>query len=214
MAKKHYEVTPFPGMPAIYDLRDDFHTVYGEEKTGLISSPFKKYKDTKRWIWIERTDSVSDDKWIYDYTIKMYVPIPYKGDFIAMEDMQKEFKELIRNLIKFFSINPISQNPTYTQMIRSLINDTTEAMNTNYTEAMTDIKQEWVRWLKLIKRMKENKDKYKRLLKLPYYEKYAGGKDFCPLNSLIPDAPLSEWKYAGDLRFYSFITKTDYKNLI
>lgn len=147
----------------------------------------------------------------YNIDISVSLPVPFKGSPPKIKNsLETKVKKYLDGLYTFWAKPGTGSFGNYDSddvedKIKTLI---IEIKNDYVTRLIKDI-DEWTNFLATKRRITAYKAKDKS--KLPgseYWNSiYAGGSNFCPLNSFVPGSPPSGFIYAGDKRFHQFILK-------
>lgn len=159
----------------------------------------------------------------YNYSFTLSLPVPRnKNNSSERELLKKKVGDYIdtfknKHIIKERDSDDSAENHSDEENLkysdRDIINPFIKTLLTKIQEAyvarlLKDLR-EWLQYLAVKRRIDEYKAK--NADKLPgseYWNSiYAGGSNFCPLNSFVPGSPPAGFIYAGDKRFHQFILK-------
>lgn len=159
----------------------------------------------------------------YHYSFTLSLPVPRnKNNSFERELLKKKVGEYIDALKEKWTIKEREGEDQYKEHSteedteygdRDIINPFIKTLLTKIQEAyinrlLKDLR-EWLLYLSVKRRIEEYKAKSKSTLPGSEYWNsiYAGGSNFCPLNSFVPGSPPAGFIYAGDKRFHQFILK-------
>lgn len=206
------------------------HTQSYEEKMPGVKMPdtdrFFDYEVFKESYWIDSAikgfpSNEHRDRYNYSFTLSLPVP-RNKNNSFERELLKKKVgdyidtlknKWIIKKRDEYDSSENYSPEENLKYSDRDIINPFIKTLLTKIQEAyvarlLKDLR-EWLQYLAVKRRIDEYKAK--NADKLPgseYWNSiYAGGSNFCPLNSFVPGSPPAGFIYAGDKRFHQFILK-------
>lgn len=140
----------------------------------------------------------------YHINIVLSLPVPFKGNPSQLAFLKPKVESYI-DALKTTLYNSGSDGSKINELIKTLLT----GLKTDYARRLTNNLKEWNNYLKVKRYIAERKAK--NADKLPgseYWNSiYAGGSNFCPLNSFVPGSPPAGFIYAGDKRFHQFILK-------
>lgn len=160
-------------------------------------------------------DAFDKERKRYHESVAMSLPVPFKGNPSQLAFLKPKVESCIdyykKNAKHNFPNNEPSLDPdrNATQKVIDLVRSRFDDIKTDYARRLTNNLKEWNNYLRVKKDIAERKAK--NADKLPgseYWNSiYAGGSNFCPLNSFVPGSPPAGFIYAGDKRFHQFILK-------
>lgn len=200
-------------MEQVFDFRDYVKANVDD----FIGFKYEIFRDG----WWTDGNINDDERKRYHQSVAVYLPIPFKGNPSQLAFLKPKVESYMDHLIKNAKHNFLNNEPARDQGsgfhknedITKKVNDLVETLLSNvkidYVRKLTNNLKEWNNYLRvkkdIAKRKARNADK---LSGSEYWNSiYAGGSNFCPLNSFVPGSPPAGFIYAGDKRFHQFILK-------
>lgn len=153
------------------------------------------------------TIGISPYRYRYHKTFVISLPIPFKGNPSQTQFLKSKVAKYI-NRLKFVLTGASGKDENIKdELTKTLLTN----IETAYTKKLNENIKEWTHYLRvkrdIAKKNLRNTATDKLAGSEAYNSIYAGGKNFCPLNSFVPGSEPFGFIYAGDERFHQFILK-------
>lgn len=159
------------------------------------------------------SDSVFEAEYVnrYNIDISVSLPVPFKGTPPKLKDLLKtKVKNFLDDSYRSWASPGTGAFGNYdSDDVEKKIKELITEIKSDYVARLIKDIDEWTNFLTTKRRIEEYKAKNKSTLPGSEYWNsiYAGGSNFCPLNSFVPGSPPAGFIYAGDKRFHQFILK-------